>query len=589
MLFSEMRCGQGVRRLAQVQQAARLGLVVPLLRVVVAVEDDLLVRAVGVLDHGQHRLGELGAVLQLGLERLGHPVDGLRGDRVEHRVGEARRHRRAQRPELELVAREGERRGAVAVAAVLGQRRQHRRAQAQVARGRGRVAGARLDRVVDPLQLGPEEDREDGRRRLVGAQAVVLAGGGDGGAQQGLVLVHRRHDRGAEEQEEQVLVRRVARLEQVRARVRAHRPVVVLARAVHARERLLVQQADEAVLAGDALQELHAELLVVAADVGVLEDRGDLVLGRRDLVVARLDRHAQLGQLLLGLQHVGQHALGDRAEVVVVELVALRRLGAEQRAAGRVEVRALEVEALVDQEVLLLGPHRREHARDALLAQEPERARGRARERVHGAQERDLVVQRLAGPGGERRGDAEQRPVRVLEDEGGGRRVPRGVAARLERRADAARGERGGVRLALDELLAGELGDGHAVAGRAVEGVVLLGGDAGERLEPVREVRGALLHRPVLHGGGHGVGEGGVERLAAVERLLQRAEHRLGQALALDGGREDVRAVRVGARLGQVGLADRAAVGAPLGGRDVLGSRTRHRVEHPPRVRVERV
>ena len=54
-------------------------------------------------------------------------------------------------------------------------------------------------------------------------------------------------------------------------------------------------------------------------------------------------------------------ALGDRAEVVVVELVALRRLGAEQRAAGVDEVRALVEVLLVDQEVLLLGPDRREH------------------------------------------------------------------------------------------------------------------------------------------------------------------------------------------------------------------------------------
>ena len=94
-----------------------------------------------------------------------------------------------------------------------------------------------------------------------------------------------------------------------------------------------MQQADQAVAAGDVLQQLHGQLLVVGADVGVLEHRGQLVLVRRDLVVARLDRDAELGQLALGLEHAGEDALGDRPEVVVVELVALRRLGAEQRAA----------------------------------------------------------------------------------------------------------------------------------------------------------------------------------------------------------------------------------------------------------------
>jgi hypothetical protein len=83
-----------------------------------------------------------------------------------------------------------------------------------------------------------------------------------------------------------------------------------------------------------------------------------LVLVGRDLVVPRLDRHAELGQLALHVEHAGQDPLGDRAEVVVVELVALRRLGAEQRAPGVDRGRALEVVLLVDQEVLLLGPRR---------------------------------------------------------------------------------------------------------------------------------------------------------------------------------------------------------------------------------------
>ena len=76
--------------------------------------------------------------------------------------------------------------------------------------------------------------------------------------------------------------------------VGAHRPVVVLARAVDAGERLLVQQADQPVAPGDVLHHLHRQLLVVGADVRVLEDRSELVLVGRDLVVPGLDRHAQL-------------------------------------------------------------------------------------------------------------------------------------------------------------------------------------------------------------------------------------------------------------------------------------------------------
>ena len=381
--------------------------------------------------------------------------------------GQRQRHRGAGGAELELVAREGERRRAVAVAAVHRQRRQHGSAQLEVGLRRRRVARAGLDRAEDLLQLGAQEDRDDRRRRLVGPQPVVLAGERDRRPQERLVLVHRLQHGRAEEQELEVLVRRVAGLEQVDARVRAHRPVVVLARAVDARERLLVQQADEPVAARDVLHHLHGQLLVVAAHVRVLEHGRELVLGGRHLVVAGLDRHAQPGELLLGLEHAREHALGDRAEVVVVELVALGRLGAEQRAAGGDEVGALEVVALVDQEVLLLGPDGGEHARALGVAEQAHGAQGDVRERVHRAQERDLVVERLARPRRERGRDAEHRAVRVLEDEGRRGRIPRRVAARLERGPDAAGRERGRVGLALDQLLAGELGDRVAVAGRA--------------------------------------------------------------------------------------------------------------------------
>jgi hypothetical protein len=39
-----------------------------------------------------------------------------------------------------------------------------------------RLDAARLDLVEDVLELVAEEDRDDRRRRLVGAEAVVLAG-----------------------------------------------------------------------------------------------------------------------------------------------------------------------------------------------------------------------------------------------------------------------------------------------------------------------------------------------------------------------------------------------------------------------------
>ena len=148
---------------------------------------------------------------------------------------------------------------------------------------------------------------------------------------------------------------RLAGLEQVIAEIVGHRPVQVLARAVDAGERLLVQQELQAVSVGDPLHRLHDQHVVVGRDVGVLERDGDLVLRGGDLVVAGLDRHAELVELGLGLEHAGQNPLGDGAEVMVLHLLPLGGLGAEERAAGVDQVGPGEIEVLVDQEVFLLG------------------------------------------------------------------------------------------------------------------------------------------------------------------------------------------------------------------------------------------
>ena len=81
-------------------------------------------------------------------------------------------------------------------------------------------------------------------------------------------------------------------------------------------------------------------------------------------------------------------------------------------------------------------------------------------------------------------------PQDISLTKAGGGHVPGGVAPGVVGGAQAAGGEGGGVRLAHDQLLAGELEQGLAVLRGGEEGVVLLGGDAGEGLEPVGVVGG---------------------------------------------------------------------------------------------------
>ena len=94
---------------------------------------------------------------------------------------------------------------------------------------------------------------------------------------------------------------------------------------------------------------------MIVGEVGRLEDRGNFVLGRGHFVVPGLDRNAELEQLALDFEHERQHALRNGAEVMIFEFLALRRLRAEQRAAGGQQVGPGEEEMAVDQEVFLLG------------------------------------------------------------------------------------------------------------------------------------------------------------------------------------------------------------------------------------------
>ena len=320
--------------------------------------------------------------------------------------------------------------------------------------------------------------------------------------------------------------------EQVVALVVAHRPVQVLARSVDAGERLLVEQAGEPVLRRGPPHRLHRHHLVIGGEIGVLEYRRDLVLAGRDLVVARLHRHADLIELRFHVRHERHRPVGDRAEVLILELLALRRLGAEQRPAGVDEIGTRQVEVAIDQEVFLLGTAGR-HDALGCRSEQLQDAHRLLGERFHRAEQRRLLVERFSGPADERgRDDQRDRAAGFQEPRRAGR-IPRRIAARLEGGAHAAGREARGVGLALHELLAGELGDRLAVGGRDEKRIVLLGGDAGQRLEPVRVVRRAVLHRPVLQRGGHRVGHGRIEGFALRDGAAQRVIGGLRQALLL--------------------------------------------------------
>ena len=457
-------------------------------------------------------------------QRFGH-------GRIQHHVRPRDRGGGAGHAELKLISGKGEGGGSVAIRCVLGQLRHHMNADADHFLFLSAIGLVLFDARKDLLQLVTDVHGNDRRRRLARAETMIVGCGGDREAQHILIIVHRLQYRAEEQQELGVFIWRISRLEQVDARVRHDRPVVVLAAAVDTRKGLFMQQADHVVLAGDLLHQLHCQLVVIGGDVGGREDWSKLVLPGSDLVVLCLGHNPQLPQLGVQFGHKGRHTRLDRAEVVVVQLLSLRRQSAEKRAAGIAQIAALFINTAVDEKIFLLGADRRFDTAHILVSEQPQHAHCLAVERFHGAQQRRFLIQRFASVGAEGRRDAEH----AVLDEGIRGGIPGGVTAGLEGRAQTAGGKAGGVRLALDQLLARKLHDDPAAVDGRDKAVVLLGGNACHGLEPVGKVGGSLFDRPILHGVGHDIGRLAVKSFAFVDGTLDLLENVPRQARAHDG------------------------------------------------------
>ena len=253
---------------------------------------------------------------------------------------------------------------------------------------------------------------------------MIIASGSYGKPQQILIIVDR-FDHGAKEQEElRVLIRSGAGREQVLAAVCGDGPVVVLAAAVDAREGFFMQQADQAVPGCDLLHDLHGQLVVVGRDIGGRIDGSQFVLGRRHFVMLCLGQNAQLPELFVQVFHKGRDAGLDHAEIVIIQLLALGRPGAEQGPAGEAQIGALFIHFTGDQKILLLRSDGGYDAPGAVISEQAEDSEGLFAEDFHGTEQGCFLVKGLSAVGTEGCGDTKGSAF----DEGIGGRIPGGIA-----------------------------------------------------------------------------------------------------------------------------------------------------------------
>ena len=166
---------------------------------------------------------------------------------------------------------------------------------------------------------------------------------------------------------------------------------------------------------------------------------------------------------------------------MVLQLLPLRRLCAEQRTSAENQVLAPAVLLAVNKKVFLFRSNRRIDMCDVPVSKQTQDAQGLFVKGLHRAQERRFFIERNARIGIKNRRNAQ----RVILDERIGRRVPRGIAARLKGRAQTAGRKARRVRFALDKFFPGKLHNDPPVALRRNKAVVLFSRDPRHRLEPL--------------------------------------------------------------------------------------------------------
>ena len=184
---------------------------------------------------------------------------------------------------------------------------------------------------------------------------MIVVSSCDGNPQQIRMQIHRANDRGKTDHELHIGMRIVAWIKKIDPSVGGHRPIVVLSRAVDSSKWLFMEQAFKSVLSGNGPQYMHRCHLMINCDIGIFEGRRKFVLTRRDFIVPRFDRDSKFKQTLFAFGHISQDSFRDCTKVVILQLLTLRRLSADQRSTANNEIKSLQKEFAVNKKIFLFA------------------------------------------------------------------------------------------------------------------------------------------------------------------------------------------------------------------------------------------
>ena len=176
----------------------------------------------------------------------------------------------------------------------------------------------------------------------------------------------------------------------------------MLAAAVDSVIRFLMQQRCESVPFSDLSDHLHHELVLIYRHVYLGIYACKLMLGRRYLIVFRLGKHTELPQLFIQLFHELRYLRLDGPEIMIVEFLPLRRHHSEQSPSCESKVRPFLIEVDRNKEIFLFCSGYRMYSLYCCIAQQFQHSQCLIVQRIHGPQQRCLLIHCFAAVGTER-------------------------------------------------------------------------------------------------------------------------------------------------------------------------------------------
>ena len=173
------------------------------------------------------------------------------------------------------------------------------------------------------------------------------------------MFVNAFHECGNGDKELDVLFRCFCRGKQVLTCVCNKGVVVVFAGTVNACKRFFVQKTNHIMSERCLSHYIHNQLVVIAADVGVIVNAGKFKLTRGNFVMLCFCGNAQSPKLIVNITHKFSYTFHCAAVVVIAQFLAFGTHCTEDGSACFPKVKSFVKQFFVNKEVFLLGTYGR--------------------------------------------------------------------------------------------------------------------------------------------------------------------------------------------------------------------------------------